>query len=125
MKNQLILIATLAVLLAGCATTSSTGLTYTPEIRKMSYADNKLFRDLLSAIGGVKFADEVSFPNAKERRITGIEAIVPYDNHKTGVERWTVQHDGQDTCLYIVRFIPDGHGGTQFTVQKDDGKTKH
>ena len=123
MKNQLILIATLAVFLSGCATTSSP-LTYTPEIRKMSYADNRLFRDMLSGIGGVGFADEVSFPNAKVRTVTKIEAIVPYDNRQTGVERWTVQHDGQDICSYIAKFIPDGRGGMTFAVQKDDGKTK-
>jgi hypothetical protein len=119
MKKQLILIGTLAVLLSGCATTSSSRLTYTPEIRKMSYADNKLFRDMLTGIPGVKFVDEVIFPNAKERQITQIEAIVPYDSHKTGVERWTVQHDGRDTCSYIVRFIPDGRGGTTFAVQAE------
>ena len=121
MKNQIILIAALTSLLIGCATTSSSRLSYTPEIRKMSYADDRLFRDMLNAIGGVKFADEVSFPNVKERKITAIEAIVPYDNRKPGIERWTIQHDGQDTCSYMVRFIPDGRGGTTFTVQKDTG----
>lgn len=118
MKNQLTLVATLIVLVTGCVTTSSSKLTYTPEVRKMSYADNRLFHDVLNAIGGVKFADEQFFPNAKERRITGIEAIVPYDNRKTGVERWTIQHDGQDSCPYLVKFIPNGRGGTQFTVQR-------
>jgi hypothetical protein len=83
-----------------------------------------LFRDLLGASGGVNFADEVTFPKVKERRIVKIEAIVPYDNHKTGVERWTIQHDGKDTASYLLKFIPEGHGGTQFTVQKDEGKTK-
>jgi hypothetical protein len=140
MKNRLILIATLVAFLAGCATTSSS-LTCTPEVRKMSYADNRLFRDILSGIGGVGFADEASFPDAKVRTITKIEVIVPYsyrkpssffgvvgtlatmphDAPKTGVERWTVQHDGQDTCSYIVKFIPDGYGGTTFVVQKDKG----
>jgi hypothetical protein len=119
MKNRIILIAALAVFIAGCATTSSSSLAYTPDVRKMSYADNRLFRDLLSAIGGVKFADEVSFPNAKTRTITKIEAVVPYDNRQTGVERWTIQHDGQDSCTYLVKLIPDGRGGTSFTVQKD------
>ena len=118
MKNTITFIAVL-ILLAGCATTSRSKLTYAPEVRKMSYADDRLFRDLLNAIGGVKFADEVSFPNAKERRITAIEALVPYDNRKTGIERWTIRHDGQDSCSYLVRFIPDGRGGTTFTVQKE------
>ena len=124
MKKYLVLIATLAFLIGGCATMSSSSLTYTPEIRKMSDADNRLFHDLLTQMGGVKFADEVMFPNAKSRAIVKIEVIVPYDNQKTGIEHWTVQHDGLDTCVYIVKFIPDGSGGTQFTVQKDKGSIK-
>jgi len=111
----------------------------------MSCADNTLFRDVLNGIGGVGFADQTFFPNAKERRITKIDVIVPYSYHrpnsafglvgilaaqphdapKTGVERWTIQHDGQDTYSYIVKFIPDGFGGTQFSVQKDDGTAKY
>jgi hypothetical protein len=125
MKKYLIPIAMLVALLGGCATTSSSSLSYTPEVRKMSYADNRLFGNLLSGIGGAAFTDEVFFPNAKERRITRIEAIVPYDNQKTGVERWTIQHDGQDSCSYILKFIPDGSGGTQFTVRKDTGTTNN
>jgi hypothetical protein len=119
MKNNIFLIIALAAFLAGCATTTSSSIAYTPEVRKMSYADNKLFHDMLGSIGGVGFADETLFPNAKVRTITNIEAIVPYDNRKTGIERWTVQHDGQDSCSYIVKFIPDGAGGTTFTVQRD------
>ena len=119
MKNKIILIATLAVFLAGCATMSSSSLAYTPEVRKMSYASNGLFHDMLSQIGGVGFAERVFFPNVKIRTITKIEVIVPYDNRQTGIERWTIQHDGQDSCSYIVRFVPDGIGGTTFGVQKD------
>jgi hypothetical protein len=119
MKKKVLTIA-LTLLLVGCATMgSSAKLAYTPEIRKMSSADDRLFRDLLNAIGGVKFADEVSFPDAKQRKITAIETIVPYDNRKPGSERWTIQHDGQDFASYLVRFNPDGRGGTTFTVQKD------
>ena len=119
MKNKIILIATLAVFIAGCATMGSSSLTYTPEVRKMSYADNRLFHDMLSQIGGVGFADQAFFPDAKIRTITKIEVIVPYDNRQTGIERWTIQHDGQDSCSYTVKFIPDGVGGTTFAVQKD------
>jgi len=90
----------------------------------MSDADNRLFHDLLTQIGGVKFADEVIFPKAKNRAIVKIDVIVPYDNRKIGIERWTIQHDGFTTCSYIVKFIPDGNGGTQFTVQKDNGSMK-
>ena len=124
MKNQFAIIAILALFLAGCVSTPPTRLTCTDDVRKMSYADERLFRDLLTQQGGVGFAECALFPRVKEAKIKSIEAIVPYDNHKTGVERWTVQHDGQDTCSYTVKFIPDGHGGTQFTVQKDDGTTK-
>jgi hypothetical protein len=125
MKKYLVLIAALALLVSGCATMSSSSLTYTPEIRKMSDASNTLFHDLLTQIGGVGFADETLFPNAKSREIVKIEVVIPYDNRETGVEHWTVQHDGLETCVYIVKFIPDGRGGTEFTVQQDKGSTKH
>jgi len=118
MKNKIILITTLAALLVGCATMSSSSLTYTSEVRKQSFADYRLFHDLLNAIGGVGFADEVHFPDAKIRTITGIEVVVPYNNRQTGVERWTIHHDGQDSCTYIVKLIPDGMG-TSFAVQRD------
>ena len=124
MKKQIILISMLAAVLCGCATIPPSQLSCAPEVRKMSYADDRLFRDVFGGMGGVGFADEVMFPNAKDKKITKIEAIVPYDNHKVGIERWTIQHDGQDTSSYIVRFIPDGHGGTTFQTKKDDGTTK-
>ena len=124
MKKHLALIAILALFTGGCATMSSSSLTCTPEIRKLSDADNSLFHDLLTQIGGVGFADETFFPNAKSRTIVKIEIIVPYDNQKTGIERWTIQHDGLDTCSYIVKFIPDGSGGTRFAVRKDNGGIK-
>lgn len=119
MKIKIILIAALVASISGCATMPS--LTYTPEIRKMSYADNRLFHDMLRGIGGVGFADGVIYPNAKVRTITNIGVIVPYDNRQMGVERWTIQHDGQDSCTYLVKFIPDGSGGTTFAVQRQAG----
>jgi len=85
----------------------------------MSYASNRLFHDMLSGIGGVAFFDEVAHPNAKERRIVKIEVMVPYDNRKTGVERWTIKHDGDETVSYLVKFVPDGHGGTTFSVKHE------
>ena len=124
MKNQFAITTALALFLTGCATTFTPRLACPDDVRKMSYADDRLFSDLMAQIGGIRFAECVLYPNVKLGTMTKIEAIVPYDNHKTGIERWTVQHDGQDTCSYIVKFIPDGHGGTQFTVQKDDGTIK-
>ena len=85
----------------------------------MSYADERLFRDLWTAPGGVGFADVTMYPRARNKALTRIEVLTPYDNKKTGVERWYIQHDGQDTAAYLVKLIPDGHGGTTFTVQKD------
>ena len=124
MKNKFALIAMLALLLSGCATTPKHQLTCTTDIRKMSYADERLFRDLMTGTGGILYTDCVLFPRVKSSEIVSIEAVVPYDNIKTGVERWTIRHDGQNTCAYILKFIPDGHGGTKFTVQLDDGTTK-
>jgi hypothetical protein len=124
MKNQLAIITALSLFLAGCATTFTPRLSCTVDIRKMSYADERLFSDLMTQTGGIGYAEYVLYPNVKLGTITKIEAIVPYDNHKTGVERWTIQHDGQDTVSYIVKFIPDGKGGTDFTVQKEDGTMK-
>lgn len=123
MKKQIALISILASILCGCATTPQSMMTCAPDVRKMSHVDDRLFRDVFGGMGGVGFADEVMFPNAKAKVITKINVIVPYDSHNVGIERWTVQHDGQDTCSYIVKFTPDGHGGTSFSTQKDDGKT--
>jgi len=121
MKKHLLLIAALALLISGCATmSSSSSLTCDPEVRKLSDADDTLFNNLLSQMGGVGFTDESLFPGAKTRTVVNITAIVPYNNHQTGIERWTVEHDSpDDTCSYIVNLIPDGHNGTTFTVQRD------
>ena len=120
MKKQLILGSILAVILCGCATTNTAKLTWTGDVGKKTYADQTLFRDVLAGKGGIGYADYVLFPDAKEKKLTNIEVIVPYDNHKTGIERWTIEHDGQGSCSYIVKFIPDGNGGATFTVQKDN-----
>jgi hypothetical protein len=134
----------LATCVAGCATSAgpsqtpaeqpaqsprphSTGevtkapLTYTPEVRKSSHADDRLFNDMTHAIGGVDFYDRVVYPKATTRVLTRIEVITPYDNHQTGIERWTIQHDGDTSASYVVRFMPDGKGGTDFAVSKDKG----
>jgi len=113
------LILTAAALLAGCTTTRTAKMTIQPAVREQSTADERLFRDVLTQRGGVGYADFVLYPQAKQMALMSIQVITPYDNHKTGVERWTIQHDGQDSCTYLVKFIPDGSGGTTFTVQKD------
>lgn len=96
-------------------------LSCAPEIRKSSLADDILFHDLLSAPGGVAMMDEVSFPKAKERKIIRIEVKAPYDGRKPGAEKWTIEHAEGDAVSYDVTLIPDGHGGTTFAVQKDNG----
>ncbi|HTJ79691.1 MAG TPA: hypothetical protein VL357_11910 [Rariglobus sp.] len=111
-------IAILSLALTGCATLTSSKLVYTPEVRQQSHADGRLFKDLLSAIGGVGFADEVYYPNAAERKIIKIESIVPYDNQKTGIENWTIDHGDAGIVTYIIKLIPDGQGGTNFSVGK-------
>jgi hypothetical protein len=78
---------------------------------------------MLGGIGGAGFSDTVRFPKAKSRAVTKIEVIVPYDNVRTGIERWTIVHDDNLPTAYILYFVPDGHGGTRFGVKLDDGKT--
>jgi hypothetical protein len=97
-------------------------LTYTPEVRKLSGADDRPFSDMSHAIGGVDFYDRVQCPQATTRTLVRIDVIVPYSNHQTHIERWTIQHDGEVTASYIARFMPDGKGGTNFAVGKDTGK---
>ena len=118
MKNRFLILA-IAALVAGCATTRDAQMVIQPGVREHSTADERLFRDVLTQRGGVGYADFVLYPRSAQKALTSIQVITPYDSHKTGVERWTVQHDGQDSCTYLVKFIPDGHGGTTFTVQKD------
>ena len=89
----------------------------------MSFAGDILFKDMLSGIGGAGFADTVRFPQAKTRTVTRIDVIVPYDNIRTGIERWTITHDGNQLTAYILYFVTNGRGGTNFRVKMDDGKT--
>jgi len=103
--------------LTGCETMPS--MAYTPEVRKMSYTDATLFQDSLN---GVLMYDQIFHPNVKKREVVKIEVIVPYDNHRVGLERWIISHDSQETAAYIVKMIPDGRGGTDFNVGQDDGK---
>jgi hypothetical protein len=107
------------ITLAGCATIgSSPKLTYAPEVRKQSCASNNSFHDLVATVRGVGHADEVAYPNAKERTLVRIEVILPYDNQKLGSERWTVRHDANQVAVYQVTLVPDGEGSADFTVSK-------
>jgi len=99
------------------STKAKSKFVYTPEVRKMSKADDLLFRDLTTAIGGVRFADEVYFARVIERRIEKIEVLVPYDSVQTGVEKWFIVHDGAEVATYLVSLAPDGSGGTTFSVK--------
>jgi hypothetical protein len=112
---------TLAVIMAlatGCTTTRGT-MVIEPAPGEKSSADETLFRDVLTKHGGVAYADYVLYPDVTQKALTHIQVITPYDNHNIGVERWTVEHIGQGSVSYLVKFIPDGHGGTTFTVQRD------
>jgi hypothetical protein len=109
-------------MLAGCATMAGSKLTYTPEIRHQSYADDRLFADLLNAIGGVGFADKVYYPDATERKIVKIEVVVAYDNQNTGIENWMIDHGTAGVSVYTITLVPDGQGGTNFGVRKDKAK---
>jgi hypothetical protein len=89
------------------------------EIRKMSHVDNAQFRALLGGIGGIAMMDEAIFPNVKEREIVEIKVITLCLNGKTGVERWTIKHDGNQTAAYLVKLIPDFRGNTHTTIEQD------
>jgi len=117
MKNKLMLTILLAALVGGCATNSSS-VKYSHDVRQMSYADNSLFHDALNGPGGLAETDRTLFPAARRRTIIKIESLVPFKEQQTGLERWTVQHDGKDTCAYVVRYIPQGNGKVQVAVHK-------
>jgi hypothetical protein len=123
MKTQS-LITILAFLLAGCATTPQGVLRIAPEVRKMSTTDEALFRDLLTKPGGVAHVDMLLYPRSKQKTLTRIEVLAPYDNRRTGQERWFVGHESGETAAYLVKLIPDGRGGTTFTVQREQAAPK-
>ncbi len=107
------------VTLAGCAAiASSSKLTYAPEVRRQSSANDTSFHDLLTAIGGVGSADRAAYPNARERTLVRVDVLLPYDNQRIGSERWTVKHDTNEIAVYQVTLVPDGEGSTDFTVSK-------
>ena len=123
-KQNIYLIAFVALglfTLSGCVSTqTSNSLAWDGEVRNQSYADNTLFKDLLFEIGGVGFADEVLHPDSINRRLVKIEVITPYNGKNTGEEKWTINHDQTVNVTYLVKLIPDGSGGTYFSVGKID-----
>lgn len=121
--KYIVALVTAVCLLFGCATAPHGTMAISPEVRKMSTADETLFRDLLTQRGGVAFADMIFYPHSQRKTLTRIEVLTPYDNHRVGQERWFVEHEDGTTTAYRVRFIPDGRGGTTFTVQRDSSAT--
>lgn len=85
----------------------TTGLVaYTAKVRKQSFASDVLFNDLINGETGIGAADKFFFPDAEVRKVTEIKVEVPYNNKETGVEHWTVQHDGKGSSTYILNSIP-------------------
>jgi len=95
-------------------------LTCTPEVRA-KYVDGILAGTLFEDRDVVSVADIKFFPHAQVRKVININTVVPYKKGQTCVEVWTVEHDDGNACTYTVKYIPDGHGGTSFTVRKDNG----
>jgi hypothetical protein len=125
-----LMVAALVVCWSGCGTTSSgihaagPPLEYSDDVRRQSSAGDALFHDLLADRHGVGFLDRRSYPKANVRTLENIEVIVPYNNVRTGFERWTIRHDEADNVSYLLRFAPDGFGGTTFSVTKDKTKSE-
>ena len=107
------------IALTGCAIVAiQPKVTYTPEVRRQSATSEPSFQSLLTAMGGVGYADRAAFLHPKERTLVRIEVVLRYDDQKTGIERWTIRHDTNDSTVYQVLLVPDGQGTTDFTVSK-------
>jgi hypothetical protein len=111
------------MVLAACATVKSR-MEVPQEVLDTSSADQRLREDLLTRTGGVGFVDYVIYPNAKQRKLTRIEVVTPYDNVKMGEERWFITDESGKSRSYFVSFIPDGRGGTTFTVKHEAPKSE-
>ncbi|MCC4271798.1 hypothetical protein LL254_13850 [Marinobacter nauticus] len=89
--------------IVGCASTPSTStLRISGEVRAASQTDKRLFSDIVMAPGGVGFVDKALYPRAKASEVIKIEVITPYTGEAKGVERWHIQHDGNDIATYLV-----------------------
>ena len=118
-RTAAIAVVPLTLLLGGCVTpVASSTLTCTPEVRA-KYQDGVLAGTLFEDRDVVSVADIKFFPHARIRKVIALNSVVPYKKDQTCVEAWTVQHDDGTACTYTVKYIPDGHGGTSFTVRKE------
>jgi hypothetical protein len=108
----------LGVILTSCATVGGSKLSHTQEVRRQSQADDTLFRDLLSQIGGVGFIDEAFFPKASGRAVVKIETVAHSDGRSPTIEEWTIDHGADGVIIYTVKLTPDGRGGAYFQVGK-------
>lgn len=83
-----------------------------PEIKMKSMANEQLFYDMSEGAAGVNVIDSINFPTAKNREVVDIEVIMPAGSFRNGVERWTIQHDGESECYYTITLIEGQSGGT-------------
>ena len=118
---------TFLILVLACAaaarTLAANGelLSYDAKVRKGSFTSDELFHTLLSAPHGIGQEDAHAFPNAIERKLVRIEAFVPYDTKRTGIELWTIQHAPGDNVSYILTLAPDWQGSVAYEVVQDTG----
>jgi hypothetical protein len=121
-KHGLLIAVMITLIGSGCVTTRDSGMTIRPEVRKQSSCDDVLFRDLLTKRGGLGHANWLWFPKVKQSVVTKIEVVTPYDNKHTGVERWFVQHDDGEICVFLVKLRPDNKHETDWAVQLEKRK---
>lgn len=108
----------LSVILTSCATVSGDRITCAADVRRQSQADDVLFADLMTAVGGIAFADKVYFPTASMRKVTRITPIARSNGVGPAMEEWMIDHGAEGTVVYVVTITPDGRGGAYFSVQK-------
>lgn len=118
-KFKVPLLIALTLVTSACATTGLSALSISPDVRRASKADDRLFQDMLAGVGGVGFADHVFYPNARQSSVIRIDVISPYGSGQKASERWHIQHDGADTVTYLITFTPDGKGGTYFSIKRE------
>lgn len=85
----------------------------------MSSVGDALFQNILLGPGGVGAADLMSYPAAQKKTVTRIEVLRVPSGRERGEERWYVDHDGKNTCSYLVTLVPDALGNIIFKVHKE------
>ncbi|HVW20773.1 MAG TPA: hypothetical protein VHC86_06115 [Opitutaceae bacterium] len=121
MKRHLLILALVAAAASRACAADGELLSYDAKVRKGSFASDELFHTLLAAPHGVGQVDAHAFPHAIERKLRRIEAFVPYNGVRTGIELWTVEHAPADTVNYLITLAPDWQGSVTFQVQQDTG----